>query len=298
MKFRQLEAFRYIMITGSMVGAATQMHVTQSAISRLIRDLEYNLKFKLFERKQGSLELTRAGLQFYESVEENFLGLDRLENIARDIRENSTDVFRIAAGHSVATTLLPQVVGRFSARHPNTRISIHSHRLAQTVMRLQNASVDIAIASGLPNLQNTKRLLLGTAPQACIIRHDHPLAKKSVIEPEDLSGQSVIGIMPDGPMHWDELDRTLANRGVTIKRNYEINNSHTAYSLVAQGLAIGVVEPLAAHLWQHHGVVQRRFEPQISINYYCAIQSRQGPRPELDHFIHLITEEIRNLDWF
>jgi DNA-binding transcriptional LysR family regulator len=298
MKFRQLEAFRYIMITGSMVGAAAQMHVTQSAISRLIRDLEYSLNFKLFERKQGSLELTRAGLQFYESVEENFLGLDRLENIARDIRENSTDAFRIAAGHSMATTLLPQVVGRFSCKYPDTRISIHSHRLAQTVMRLQNASVDIAIASGLPNLQNTKRLLLGTAPQACILHQDHPLAKKSVIQPEDLSGQSVIGIMPDGPMHWDELDRTLTDRGVNIKRNYEINNSHTAYSLVAQGLAIGVVEPLAVHLWKHHGVVQRPFEPAIDINYYCAIQSRQGPRPELDHFINLITEEIKKLHCF
>ena len=48
---RQVEAFRAVMTTGSVTSAAITMHVTQPAVSRLIRDLEVTLKLALFERR-------------------------------------------------------------------------------------------------------------------------------------------------------------------------------------------------------------------------------------------------------
>ena len=86
MKFRQLEAFNHVMNSGSMVAAAAVMHISQPAVSRLISDLEKELKFSLFNRKQGMLVPTPNGLTFFEAVEESFLGIQRLENAARHIR--------------------------------------------------------------------------------------------------------------------------------------------------------------------------------------------------------------------
>ena len=58
MNFRQIEAFRAVMVTGSATAAAKLLFITQPAISRLIADLEFATKLKLFVRKPNRLEAT------------------------------------------------------------------------------------------------------------------------------------------------------------------------------------------------------------------------------------------------
>ena len=82
MNFRQIEAFRYVMITGTTKGAANRLFVTQPAISRMITALEAHLGFKLFNRHKGRLQPTMTAIRFYKAVEQNFLGLERLEKLA------------------------------------------------------------------------------------------------------------------------------------------------------------------------------------------------------------------------
>ena len=60
MKFRQIEAFRFIMLRGTTAAAAAEMHISQPAVSRLLADLEDHLGFRLFERKKGRLLPTLA----------------------------------------------------------------------------------------------------------------------------------------------------------------------------------------------------------------------------------------------
>ena len=67
-RFRQIEAFRSLIMTGTSVGAARELHVTQPAVSRLIADLEADLGFSLFSRIGGRLNPTTAGLRFFKSV--------------------------------------------------------------------------------------------------------------------------------------------------------------------------------------------------------------------------------------
>ncbi len=77
-RFRQIKAFRSLIMTDTSVGTARKLNFTQPAISRLIADLEADLGFSLFNRISGRLNPTTAGLCFHKSVEENFLGLERL----------------------------------------------------------------------------------------------------------------------------------------------------------------------------------------------------------------------------
>lgn len=61
MKFRQLEAFHYVMISGSAVRAAELMQITQPAVSRSIAELEASLGFPLFDRVRGRMVPTTEG---------------------------------------------------------------------------------------------------------------------------------------------------------------------------------------------------------------------------------------------
>lgn len=289
MKFRQLEAFGHIMITGSMVSAAAEMNVSQPAVSRLISDLEAHLKFSLFERKQGALNPTPEGIRFFESVEENFLGLGRLEKVAESIRGDTGQVLRVAATHSLAATLLPPVLEQFHRRFPKTKVVIHSHRLSQLIVRLQNSSVDIAIAAQLPNLRGAERISLGNARQVCALPVGHRLAKLETISARDLADQTILGIMPDGPARWSEVFAQLRAEGIKFMDNYEVDTAHTAYSIIARGLAVGIIEPFGARMWVHSNkVVCRPYVPHINMRYYYSIMKRRQHRPDQAKFLEIL----------
>jgi DNA-binding transcriptional LysR family regulator len=81
---RQVEAFRTIMLRGSMTAAARELRTSQPSISRLIAELEGEIGLRLFERTAGRLRPTPEGLSFYREVERSFIGLDRLVDAARE----------------------------------------------------------------------------------------------------------------------------------------------------------------------------------------------------------------------
>jgi DNA-binding transcriptional LysR family regulator len=288
MKFRQLEAFNHVMTGGSMVAAAASMNISQPAVSRLISDLEADLNFSLFSRKQGTLAPTPNGLTFFAAVEESFMGIERLENTAKYIRGENAQVLRVAVTHSLAATLMPPVLKSFKQRFPHVRIVVHSHRLSQIILRLQNASVDIAIGSQIPKIPGSVRELIGHVRQVCVVPHQHRLASKEIIRPQDLADENILRITPDGPASWSEVFENLEDMNVPFSDTYEVDTSLTAYSLIAQGLAIGIVEPFSARLWPAGTITSHPFEPKIRTPYYFATHNRRGLEVEREAFIRLL----------
>ena len=86
MNAKQLNAFRAVMLSGSMVGAAKMLYVSQPAITRLIKDLEVSCGFDLFERRNSRLFATPEGNALYQEVKRHFIGLDNLAQMAGQIR--------------------------------------------------------------------------------------------------------------------------------------------------------------------------------------------------------------------
>src|SRR4051812_40835381 len=116
MNLRQIEAFRRVMMRGSMTIAAQELRTSQPSISRLIAELEASIDLRLFERKAGRILPTPAGLSFYREVERSFLGLENLAHAARDIRALGTGRLRIAAMPVVALGFIPRCIKRFKDR--------------------------------------------------------------------------------------------------------------------------------------------------------------------------------------
>ena len=71
---RQIEAFRAVMVTGTVTQAAKMLEVSQPAVSRMISYLEYEIGFKLFSRASRQLIPTDEGRAFYDEVERSFIG--------------------------------------------------------------------------------------------------------------------------------------------------------------------------------------------------------------------------------
>jgi DNA-binding transcriptional LysR family regulator len=83
---RQVEAFRAVMVTGSMTSAAELLGVSQPAVSRLIRDFELAVTFRLFARRGNQIAPTPEAVSLLSEVERAFVGLARIAEHATAIR--------------------------------------------------------------------------------------------------------------------------------------------------------------------------------------------------------------------
>lgn len=289
MKFRQIEAFRCVMLRGTTAAAAAELHVSQPAISRLISDLEHTLGFMLFERKKGRLYPTLDAAEFFRSVEESFIGFEKLESVAENIRTRTPSELKIASTPAIASSLLPLALKEHKKYYPDERVTVYTDNMSQLIVSLQSNAVDLAVGLELPKSIGITSEKIGNARFLFAAQAGHPLAKKAVITPEDLIGESVLSVTDTSPLYWSRLEEALSPVKHKIQRHISIDTSHTGYAMIAAGMAVGVVEPFAARAWRGQNVITRPFEPAIHYAYSLAYPT--GTRQH--KALHFFTDSIR-----
>ena len=112
---RQLRAFVMVSEAQSFSHAAQQLHLTPSAVSLLIRELEATVEFKLLERTTRRVVLTSAGQEFLPSARSVLKEIAQAEIRAQDVRNSVRATVRVAAPLVIAAALLPQAIRRVRA---------------------------------------------------------------------------------------------------------------------------------------------------------------------------------------
>lgn len=150
---RHLRAFSTIVSTGSLGRAAEILHLTQSALSRIIKRLEDEVGAPLFERHSKGMQLTAVG----EALLPHALLLQREADRAREeidaIRGLAKGTIRVGTVASIASFVLPLAVERVVARWPNLRVEILEgvwDRLADALVKHE---IDLALSMATPDTE-------------------------------------------------------------------------------------------------------------------------------------------------
>lgn len=258
------------MIAGTSVAAARRMHVTQPAISRLIADLETHVGFNLFNRVRGRLEPTVAGTRFYKSVEENFLGLERLQQVADAIRGDASVGLNVACLPVIASTLLPPSLEDFFSRFADVPVRVDSVKVPDVLTHLQNHTADVALSIAFPDVAGIVVEPLLSMTALCAMPAGHRLASRSVIRPCDLDDERLIGWLPNATLSYQLEREIFESAGARPFYTVLTDTAHTRYAMVAQGLGVSIVEPFGSKVWQAHGIVVRPFESRLAYDYVIA----------------------------
>jgi LysR family glycine cleavage system transcriptional activator len=138
-----LKAFEVAGSTGSFTRAAELLNVTQSAISRQVRQLEVHLGESLLERRHHHLELTSAGRILLRAVHQSF---DKIEMTVRNIQQKThPNRLRINAPPTFTSRWLIPRLGRLREKHPELELSISTRRQDSLV---ETSTLDCAIRFG------------------------------------------------------------------------------------------------------------------------------------------------------
>ncbi len=147
---RQLRAFLAIVRTGSLGLAAETLHVTQPALSRIVRRLEAQLGVPLFERRTTGMELTSFGHALLPHAtflaEEASLAIEQINSL----RGLGQGTIRIGAVASVAIMVLPAVLERMLTKWPNLHVQVLEGVEDVLTVALTSNAIDVVISGPIP----------------------------------------------------------------------------------------------------------------------------------------------------
>ena len=281
---RQIEAFRAVVLTGTVGAAANLINVTQPAVSRMLRDLQQHLELTLFERRGTGLVPTSEALSLYAEVERAFVGLDRISQMATELRTRRAGFLRIAALPALANGFLPRFVGRFLAERPRLDIVLSglvSHAVLASVAQGQ---CDLGFAEASMEHATVRRETMPVAPYVAVLPDDHRLARKKRLRAKDFEGESFISLGPNSLSRF-RIDRVFAEHGVTRVMRIETPLSEIACALAGSGAGVALCEPFTATEYATRGIVARPFEPRIDFEFAALYPAHRSVSPVAREFI-------------
>ena len=266
MTLKHIEAFRVVMQTGSMTEASRRLHTSQPQVSRLISQLEAINGFPLFERIGTRLRPLLDGKRFFLDVEKAFAGLQGLEAAASNIRTFGGDRLAVAAMPRIAGGLLSKAVAQFKCDFPETLVTIHSGAAATINTWVSSGLCELGIAilygDDPPGMQTDTLLSMDCVT---VLPVGHRLARLKQVAASALEGEAFVAF-PLGSGPRERIDRVLAAAGVKPRTVLESDLGASVCSLVAAGLGVGVINPLAALEEQRNLDLEvRAFRPAITV---------------------------------
>lgn len=290
MNLRQIEAFRAVMMTGTVTGAAELLHVSQPAISRLIADIERSTGLRLFIREKRRLQPTQEAMTFYSEVQHSFSGLEALKKKARDIRNFNTGQLRVVANSALAAGFLPRVLHEFLDEHPNVTVSFQSQQSTIVKEWVAAQQFDIGLSFGaVENATGVEAELFADVRGVCILPPGHRLTRKRVIKPCDLENEKFVSLgASDLTRHG--VQQVLDTAGVNLIVNIETPLATVACSIVLDGGGVSIVNPFTAEDFRDRGLIIKPFEPAIPIQFWSLLPTFRPRSALADSFIAILNK--------
>ena len=239
-----MEVFRAVMVSGGVNSAAELLHVSPPAVSKTLAQAQRASSFQLFERVKGRLVATPEAQQLLVEVNKLWRAVDNVRDASRELGQPLRPSLRLVVTASLAPALVSRTVTLLYAQIPRLQCRLQVVAPDLLSASLLEGSADLGIAllpHAHPSLVNVRSYQCGLS---CVMRDDHPLARKKLIGPADLIGHRVISSPPGTPFG-QTLRRAFGRDMPDMHCDMEVTSSTTACWFAQAGAGVAVVDQVA-----------------------------------------------------
>src|SRR5213080_1791644 len=218
---------------------ATQNFVSQSAASQAMQQLETELGVALLDRTKRPFVVTPEGQAFYEACRGLLESWDKAKAGIAAVKARVDGTGRVAAIYSVGLHDVSRHVQRFMSLYPEARVQLeclHPHKVVEAVVQ---GEADVGIMSYPPANRALSIVPLRSEPMAFVCHPNHRLARRRLVRPTDLNGETFIAF-DAGLTIRKAIDRALRQHNVRVNTVMEFDNIETIKQaiIIAAGVSI------------------------------------------------------------
>jgi DNA-binding transcriptional LysR family regulator len=245
LNLRQIETFRAVMISGSIIGAAKLMNVTQPGVSRTIGMLEGRLGYALFLRRGRRIVPTPEAEALYREVEKSYRSIETIAQVALDIGVQRAGALRVATLPALSQWLVPRAISRFLSTRPNVTIFVQSLPSVQIAELVSTRQFDVGIVEMPISRPAIDIEELGASTAVVVLPATHLLARLDRISIRDLAGERMVLLSQHSFVRY-KIDDAFSAAGVAPFVAMETPSSSIACALVAAGAGITIASQATA----------------------------------------------------
>lgn len=257
MSLQKYQALVMTVELGSISRAAEQLGYTQSAVSRMIADLEQRWGVDLLRRGRSGVTLTTAGQQLLPVVRALVADSAELERTVSELHGMQTGVIQLGTFTTAADRWLPDLLKAFAESYPNITFKLHNSESYDEIEDwIRHGKVDCGLVR-LPAANDLQASFLKQDMLVTVLPEAHPMAGAPVFPVERLKGEPFIRLQEDR-----EISRFLEHLPAPPDVRYVVSSDHTILSMVENGLGISIMHSLIADTDRYRVVWKQLDQPQ------------------------------------
>jgi LysR family glycine cleavage system transcriptional activator len=281
-----LQAFEAVARRKSFSLAASELHLTPSAVSHQVAKLENLFGLRLFERSARGVDLTPAGQAYLQRVAS---ALGAINAATDDLRHGVQDTLYVHSSPSFASLWLMPRIGRFAERHPNISLMLSASHVHSD---FQIGQMDIDIRYGLPNWPNLE-------VQPIFTETILPLASPEFIKrfglkrPVDLLRvpliQSSVNVV-----QWPEWFARHGGEQRPERMALRFDRAMMSLDAAVQSLGVALESSSIGSTHLQAGRLVPVFDPDLSLTveaHFVVYPARHASRPEVLSFLQWLRSE-------
>lgn len=244
MELRHLQYFVTVASTGGFGRAARALHISQSAISEQIRDLEEEIASPLIDRSQRQIRLTPEGEIFLDGARKTLAAAEQAVLAVQ--RSKNGEEGRLTIGFFVGGNgrFFPRLIRAFRKSFPLVKVSLVEMIPSQQWAAVQSGDLDIAFTRpNIATVDNTVRTEKFYSERLYVVLpKDHPLAKQKEIAVSSLRTERfVMSERQTSPMVFDKIITLCAEADFSPQIASMATVSSGVLALVEAGEGISIV---------------------------------------------------------
>jgi DNA-binding transcriptional LysR family regulator len=233
-------SLRYLMSVvrhGSIRAASGELNIAQSAVSRRLQALEYQVGTPLFERKPRGVELTEAGELLYSYCLNSTFAIERLYSELDELRGLRRGKIRLASMESAVPSVLCNAIDSFKKEYPDIVFFVDILTSDKVLDAVREGDVDIGLTFGGEFGGDIQVVYSAREPLLAAMRPDHPLAQRKSVSIRELAAWPV-ALAPPKSSSRVIFDRGCAHAGIAIKPALETNSVEMMHRFAVLGTGV------------------------------------------------------------
>jgi len=293
---RQVRAVIAVCEEGSFTRAAARENATQSGISQHVAAVERKLGVKLFERANGRVTATPAGLRYYKSCVEAVGALDNAAEQARSLAGQVTGELRIGLMPTFTRAVLAPVIEDFVPHCPEVRLHIvegYSGLLTQMVL---DDELDFAVVPAFEGTIGLRSRLLVRDREMLISGPRRGLTPLAPMRLADIKPLKIVVPGPDN-IRRRNLETYFQSHGVEVEAMLEMDAMIATLEFVARSDYVTVLPSVISvnDIGRGELIVNPIVEPELHAEFVVIQPTRRSLSTQARLFLERFEREVTHI---
>ena len=267
----------------SFTKAAKELNYSQSAVSRMINDLEKEWGITVLQRSKSGVSLTSGGIKIFPYAKALCEEYRKLQMQVDELNGLESGIIRIGVFSSVATHWLPNIIKKFEKDYPNIDYEMLLGDYTEIENWILNGRVDFGFLR-LPVKSELDTVFIEQDPLVAVLPENHHLLKKKTISLSDVCNEPFL-MLKKGEN--SNIEKIFKQSGLTPNVKFTTWDDYAIMSMVEGGLGVSILPKLILRRIPYN-VKIKEFDTPLYRNIAIAVKDKKSIPISVKKFLNYI----------